>query len=67
MSINSINGNTLLTSGSFPPVRVASAGSPLNPATGGLLVVTGVVIFFGLFTQFNNWMLQAFPGLQSIG
>jgi len=35
--------------------------------TGGLLVVTGVSIFFGLFTQFNNWMLQAFPGLQSIG
>lgn len=47
MSINSINGNTLLTSGSFPPVRVASAGSPLNPAIGGLLVVDGVQLVAG--------------------
>jgi hypothetical protein len=36
MAINSITGNTLLTSGSFPPVRAASTGSPLNPAAGGL-------------------------------
>jgi len=47
MSINSINGNTLLTSGSFPPVRVASTGAPLNPATGGLLVVDGVQLVAG--------------------
>jgi hypothetical protein len=42
MSINSITGNTLLTSGSFPPVRAASTGLPLNPAAGGLLVVDGI-------------------------
>src|SRR5499427_3576752 len=47
MSINSINGNTLLTSGSFPPVRAASTGSPLNPSTGGLLVVDGVQLVAG--------------------
>jgi cytochrome c-type biogenesis protein len=35
--------------------------------TGGLLVLTGIVFFFGFFTQFNNWLLQAFPGLQNIG
>jgi cytochrome c-type biogenesis protein len=35
--------------------------------TGGLLVLTGVVFFFGLFTYFNNWMLEAFPALGQIG
>jgi cytochrome c-type biogenesis protein len=34
---------------------------------GGVLVLTGVVFFFGLLTQFNAWMLKLFPGLQSIG
>jgi hypothetical protein len=47
MSINSITGNTLLTSGSFPPVRAASSGSPLNPAAGGLLVVDGIQLIAG--------------------
>src|SRR5215471_5053366 len=47
MSINSLTGNTLLTSGSFPPVRAASTGSPLNPSTGGLLVVDGVQLIAG--------------------
>jgi hypothetical protein len=47
MATNSINGNTLLQSGSFPPGRVASTGSPLNPATGGLLVVDGVQLVAG--------------------
>src|SRR5499427_2671259 len=47
MSINSITGNTLLTTGSFPPVRAASTGSPLNPATGGLLVVDGLQLVAG--------------------
>ena len=47
MSINSINGNTLLQSGSFPPVRAASTGAPLNPAIGGLLVVDGVQLVAG--------------------
>src|SRR6266566_563446 len=42
MALNSITGNTMLTAGSFPPVRAASTGAPLNPATGGLLVVDGV-------------------------
>jgi hypothetical protein len=47
MSINSINGNTLLTSGSFPPVRAASTGSPLSPSVGGLLVVDGIQLVAG--------------------
>src|SRR5215468_7921969 len=47
MAINSIAGNTILTSGSFPPVRVASTGSPLNPLIGGLLVVDGVQLVAG--------------------
>jgi Pectate lyase superfamily protein len=47
MAINSITGNTLLSSGSFPPVRAASTGSPLNPATGGLIVVDGVQLVAG--------------------
>src|SRR5258705_7001158 len=47
MSINTITGNTLLSSGSFPPVRAASTGSPLTPTTGGLLVVDGVQIVAG--------------------
>lgn len=47
MSTNSINGNTLLTSGSFPPVRAASTGAPLTPTTGGLLVVDGVQLAAG--------------------
>jgi hypothetical protein len=47
MAINSITGNTLLTAGSFPPVRAASTGAPLNPATGGLLVIDGVQLAAG--------------------
>lgn len=47
MSINSVNGNTLLESGSFPPSRVASTGSPLVPSVGGLLVVDGVQLVAG--------------------
>jgi cytochrome c-type biogenesis protein len=34
---------------------------------GGLLVLTGIAFLAGFFTQLNNWMLEAFPGLQSIG
>src|SRR5712672_1942108 len=47
MAINFIGGNTLLQSGFFPPARVASTGSPLNPSTGGLLVVDGVQLVAG--------------------
>src|SRR5712671_5473996 len=47
MAINSITGNTLLTSGSFPPARAASTGSPLTPTTGGLLVVDGIQLVAG--------------------
>jgi hypothetical protein len=47
MALNFITGNTMLISGSFPPVRAASTGAPLNPATGGLLVVDGVHLAAG--------------------
>src|SRR6266851_1357159 len=47
MSINSQNGNTLLTSGSFPPVRAATIGASLNLAAGGLLTIDGVALVAG--------------------
>jgi hypothetical protein len=47
MAINSVNGSTLLESGFFPPVRVASTGSPLNPSVGGLLTVDGIALAAG--------------------
>jgi cytochrome c-type biogenesis protein len=34
---------------------------------GGLLVLTGVAFLTGLFTQLNNWLIETFPALQSIG
>jgi cytochrome c-type biogenesis protein len=34
---------------------------------GGLLVLTGLAFLFGFFTQFNSWLLETFPALQSIG
>jgi cytochrome c-type biogenesis protein len=34
---------------------------------GGLLVLTGVAFLMGFFTQLNNWLIEAFPALQSIG
>ena len=34
---------------------------------GGLLVLTGIAFLSGFFTQLNNWLLEAFPALQSIG
>jgi cytochrome c-type biogenesis protein len=34
---------------------------------GGLLVVTGIAFLTGFFTQFNNWMLEAFPALGQLG
>lgn len=47
MAINNVSGNTLLQSGFFPPVRVASTGSPLTPSTGGLLTVDGITLVAG--------------------
>ncbi|HLH93634.1 MAG TPA: cytochrome c biogenesis protein CcdA [Xanthobacteraceae bacterium] len=34
---------------------------------GGLLVLTGIAFLAGFFTQLNNWILEAFPGLSQIG
>lgn len=34
---------------------------------GGLLVLTGVAFLAGFFTQLNNWLIETFPALQSIG
>ena len=34
---------------------------------GGLLVATGVAFLMGFFTQLNNWLIEAFPALQTIG
>jgi cytochrome c-type biogenesis protein len=39
----------------------------MEKVMGGLLVLTGLAFLFGFFTQLNTWLLQAFPGLQSIG
>jgi cytochrome c-type biogenesis protein len=34
---------------------------------GGLLVLIGIAFLAGVFTQLNNWMIETFPVLQSIG
>jgi cytochrome c-type biogenesis protein len=34
---------------------------------GSLLVLTGLAFLTGLFTQFNSWLIEAFPMLQNIG
>jgi cytochrome c-type biogenesis protein len=34
---------------------------------GGLLVLTGIAFLAGFFTQLNNWVLEAFPGLGQLG
>jgi cytochrome c-type biogenesis protein len=34
---------------------------------GGLLVLTGIAFLTGMFTQLNNWLIETFPALQSIG
>jgi len=39
----------------------------VEQAMGGLLVLTGIAFLAGFFTQLNNWLLDAFPGLQTIG
>jgi cytochrome c-type biogenesis protein len=39
----------------------------VEQAMGGLLVLTGIAFLAGFFTQLNNWLLDAFPGLQNIG
>jgi cytochrome c-type biogenesis protein len=39
----------------------------VEQAMGGLLVLTGIAFLAGFFTQLNNWILEAFPGLQNIG
>jgi cytochrome c-type biogenesis protein len=39
----------------------------VEQAMGGLLVLTGIAFLAGFFTQLNNWLLEAFPGLQNIG
>ena len=48
-------------------VRFRSHLGRVEQAMGGLLVLTGVAFLFGFFTQLNNWLLEAFPGLQNIG
>jgi cytochrome c-type biogenesis protein len=34
---------------------------------GGLLVLTGLAFLFGFFTQLNNWLIETFPVLTTIG
>ena len=36
-------------------------------AMGGLLVLTGIAFLAGFFTQLNNWVLELFPVLGTIG
>jgi cytochrome c-type biogenesis protein len=39
----------------------------MEKVMGGLLVLTGIAFLGGFFTQLNNWLLEAFPALQTIG
>jgi cytochrome c-type biogenesis protein len=47
--------------------RFRSHLAHMEKVMGGVLVVTGVAFLFGFFTQLNNWLLEAFPSLQTIG
>jgi cytochrome c-type biogenesis protein len=48
-------------------VRFRSHIVHVERVMGGLLVLTGVAFLAGFFTQLNNWLLEAFPSLQTIG
>jgi cytochrome c-type biogenesis protein len=48
-------------------VRFRSHLVHVERVMGGLLVLTGVAFLTGFFTQLNNWLIEAFPALQSIG
>lgn len=39
----------------------------LELATGGLMVITGLMIFFGSLQSFSYWLLEMFPGLATLG
>src|SRR5467141_2215137 len=47
MAINTITGNTLLTSGSFTPERVATTGANINLQSIGLGTIDGVQLIAG--------------------
>src|SRR4051794_29605828 len=48
-------------------VRFRAHLAHMEKVMGGLLVLTGAAFLFGFFTQFNTWMIETFPVLQSIG
>jgi cytochrome c-type biogenesis protein len=39
----------------------------MEKVMGGLLVLTGLAFLFGVFTQLNNWLIELFPALATIG
>ena len=48
-------------------VRFRAYLGHVEKVMGGLLVLTGIAFLAGFFTQFNNWMLEAFPALGQLG
>jgi cytochrome c-type biogenesis protein len=48
-------------------VRFRAYLGHMEKVMGGLLVLTGLAFLFGVFTQFNNWLIEMFPWLQTIG
>ena len=48
-------------------VRIRRHMPAIERATGGLLVVVGAALVFGLFTEFSFWLLETFPALGMIG
>jgi cytochrome c-type biogenesis protein len=48
-------------------VRFRAYLGHMEKVMGGLLVLTGLAFLFGVFTQLNNWLLEMFPWLQTIG
>jgi cytochrome c-type biogenesis protein len=48
-------------------VRFRAHLAHMERVMGGLLVLTGIAFLAGFFTQLNNWLIDAFPVLQSIG
>jgi cytochrome c-type biogenesis protein len=47
--------------------RFRSRLAMVERVMGGLLVLTGIAFLAGFFTQLNSWLLEAFPGLATIG
>ncbi|SDD80011.1 cytochrome c biogenesis CcdA family protein [Ruegeria marina] len=47
--------------------RIKPYMGTIEKVMGGLLLVVGIMLVTGLFTQFSWWLLETFPGLAALG